>query len=91
MKTRRILSILLSLAMALGMLALVPITASAAAPVGPDPTTRWEFTMPGSNVTVTAVFKNVPKGIFGTNAKWYGAWWHYVLFFIGFGFIWMWF
>ncbi|MCL2299953.1 MAG: InlB B-repeat-containing protein, partial [Firmicutes bacterium] len=30
------------------------------------------------------------KGIFGTNAKWYGAWWHYVLFFIGFGFIWMW-
>ena len=31
-----------------------------------------------------------PKGIFGTNAKWYGAWWHYILFFIGFGFIWMW-
>ena len=31
------------------------------------------------------------KGIFGTNARWYGAWWHYVLFFIGFGFIWMWF
>jgi len=31
------------------------------------------------------------KGIFGTNAKWYGEWWHYVLFFIGFGFIWMWF
>jgi len=31
------------------------------------------------------------KGIFGTNARWYGAWWHYLLFFIGFGFIWMWF
>jgi len=32
-----------------------------------------------------------PKGIFGTNARWYGEWWHYLLFFIGFGFIWMWF
>jgi len=31
------------------------------------------------------------KGIFGTNARWYGAWWHYILFFICFGFIWMWF
>ena len=31
------------------------------------------------------------KGIFGTNAKWYGAWWHYLLFFFCFGFIWMWF
>ena len=31
------------------------------------------------------------KGIFGTNSRWYGAWWHYVLFFLGFGFIWMWF
>lgn len=31
------------------------------------------------------------KGVFGTNPKWYGAWWHYILFFIGFGFIWMWF
>ena len=30
------------------------------------------------------------KGIFGTNAKWYGAWWHYLLFFLGFGWIWMW-
>ena len=33
---------------------------------------------------------NPTKGIFGTNPKWYGAWWHYILFFIGFGFIWMW-
>ena len=32
-----------------------------------------------------------PKGIFGTNARWTGEWWHYVLFFLGFGFIWMWF
>ena len=30
------------------------------------------------------------KGILGTNAKWYGAWWHYLLFFLCFGFIWMW-
>ena len=29
------------------------------------------------------------NGIFGTNAKWYGAWWHYILFFLCFGFIWM--
>ena len=51
------------------------------------------FTMPGNAVTVTAEFKDIKpsKGIFGTNAKWYGAWWHYLLFFIGFGFIWMWF
>jgi len=31
------------------------------------------------------------KGIFGTNPMWNGAWWHYILFFVGFGFIWMWF
>ena len=52
------------------------------------------FTMPDNAVTVTANYKdapNPPKGIFGTNAKWYGAWWHYLLFFLGFGFIWMWF
>ena len=51
------------------------------------------FTMPGNAVTVTAEFKDAKpaKGIFGTNAKWHGAWWHYILFFIGFGFIWMWF
>jgi len=49
------------------------------------------FTMPAKNVTVTATYKDVPKGIFGTNPKWYGEWWHYVLFFFCFGFIWMWF
>jgi hypothetical protein len=31
------------------------------------------------------------KGIFGANAKWYGEWWHYLLFFLCFGFIWMFF
>jgi len=30
-------------------------------------------------------------GIFGTLPRWTGEWWHYLLFFIGFGFIWMWF
>ena len=52
---------------------------------------RTTFKMPAKNVTVTANFayKN-PKGIFGTNARWYGAWWHYVLFFLS-GFLWMWF
>jgi len=32
-----------------------------------------------------------PKGILGTNPKWNGEWWHYLLFFFCFGFIWMWF
>ena len=49
------------------------------------------FFMPANVATVTAVFKDAPKGIFGTNARWYGEWWHYVLFFLCFGFIWMWF
>jgi len=40
---------------------------------------------------VGALARIPKKGIFGTNPRWYGAWWHYVLFFIGFGFIWMWF
>jgi len=52
--------------------------------------TSISFTMPAGAVTVTAGIKDA-KGIFGTNAKWTGAWWHYVLFFLGFGFIWMWF
>jgi len=54
--------------------------------------TSTSFTMPAKNVTVTATYKDAPpsKGIFGTNAKWYGAWWHYLLFFLCFGFIWMW-
>ena len=30
------------------------------------------------------------KGIFGTNPRWSGEWWHYILFFLG-GFVWMWF
>ena len=55
------------------------------------------FTMPAGAATVTATYKDAgggtstpPKGIFGTNAKWYGEWWHYLLFFCCFGFIWMW-
>jgi len=43
-----------------------------------------------ADVTLYAVW-TAEKGIFGTNAKWNGAWWHYLLFFVGFGFIWMWF
>ena len=31
----------------------------------------------------------LPTGIFGTNPKWDGAWWHYILFFMLFGWIWM--
>ena len=60
--------------------------------------TTTTFTMPAKNISVTATYKDSSsspsppdKGIFGTNPKWYGAWWHYLLFFIGFGFIWMWF
>jgi len=49
------------------------------------------FTMPAGAATVTANFKDAPKGIFSTNPKWYGEWWHYLLFFLCFGFIWMWF
>lgn len=49
------------------------------------------FTMPAGTVTATAMYKDAPKGIFGTNPKWNGAWWHYILFFLGFGFAWMWF
>jgi len=51
------------------------------------------YTFGTSNGTVTAQWTpDAPaKGIFGTNAKWYGEWWHYLLFFLCFGFIWMWF
>ena len=51
------------------------------------------YTFGTNNGTVTAGWtaSTPAKGIFGTNAKWNGAWWHYILFFVGFGFIWMWF
>ena len=53
------------------------------------------YTFGTSNGTVTAQWtadnQKPAKGIFGTNPKWHGAWWHYILFFIGFGWIWMWF
>ncbi|MCL2695636.1 MAG: Ig domain-containing protein [Clostridiales bacterium] len=42
-------------------------------------------------LTIVIAAAKPDKGIFGTNAKWYGAWWHYLLFFFCFGFIWMWF
>jgi len=43
------------------------------------------------NILIKAGFLPVPpKGIFGTNPK-YNQWWHYILFFLCFGFIWMWF
>ena len=45
---------------------------------------------PNGTKTLSLVI-NPAKGIFGTNAKWFGAWWHYLLFFFCFGFIWMWF
>jgi len=48
------------------------------------------YTFGTSNGTVTAQWTQ-QKGIFGTNPKWNGAWWHYLLFFFCFGFIWMWF
>jgi len=61
------------------------VTLKAANGVNPD--AAFTFTL-----TVNAAGGGTPdKGIFGTNPKWYGAWWHYVLFFIGFGFLWMWF
>jgi len=45
----------------------------------------------GTESPITTPQPPPAKGIFGTNAKWYGAWWHYLLFFLCFGFIWMWF
>jgi len=44
-----------------------------------------------TNGSETPLNTPIKPGIFGTNAKWYGAWWHYLLFFFCFGFIWMWF
>jgi len=47
-----------------------------------------------SAVATTTVSAAKPTpGIFGTNPKWDGKgshWWHYLLFFLCFGFIWMW-
>lgn len=47
-----------------------------------------------SSVTLYAVWEEnqqPSRGFWGTHPRWTGAWWHYVLFFAGFGFIWMWF
>ena len=59
-----------------------PVTLKASNGVAPDVTLTF-------TLTVNAV--TPARGIFGTNPKWYGAWWHYLLFFFCFGFIWMWF
>lgn len=45
------------------------------------------FVMPDNDVTVTATFQG---GILGTHGR-YQGWWAYLLFFLCFGFIWMWF
>jgi len=37
----------------------------------------------------TSVDAHDGDGIFGTRPKWTGKWWHYVLFFVFFGWIWM--
>jgi len=51
-----------------------------------------DATLNALNEAYSALRENPPlRGIFGTNPRWYGAWWHYVLFFLCFGFIWMWF
>lgn len=39
---------------------------------------------------VVYTFPQQLKGIFGVNPRWDGAFWHYILFFIGFGWLWMW-
>ena len=69
---------------------------------GADLASGYELTDDEIEVTVapgaTATIEREPivaptpdKGIFCTNARWYGEWWHYVLFFLVFGFLWMWF
>jgi len=45
------------------------------------------YTMPGNNATVTANFKDAPKMIFST--KYEANFLNWLLFFLGFGFIWM--
>ena len=54
--------------------------------------TSTTFTMPASAVTVTAVFENASSPsntIFGTGYE--ATFFNWILFFIGFGWIWMWF
>ena len=47
------------------------------------------FTMPSKNVSVTATYKDAAKKIFST--KYDATFLNYILFFVCFGFIWMWF
>jgi len=51
--------------------------------------TTTTFTMPAKNVSVTATYKDAAKKIFST--KYDATFLNWILFFIGFGFIWMWF
>ena len=51
----------------------------------------FDYIVPVSNLPFAIEFTGTKKGIFGTAGQWYGEWWHYVLFFACFGFIWMWF
>ena len=81
------------------------LTLSAAGVISGTPTAAGTFSVtvtanngvaPNATKTlsiVVAAAKPDP-GIFGTNPKWDGKgshWWHYLLFFLCFGFIWMWF
>jgi len=45
---------------------------------------------PDATKALSIVISKAPRGIFGTNPRW-TAWWAYLLFFLCFGFIWMWF
>jgi len=45
---------------------------------------------PDATKALSIIVSKAPRGIFGTNPKW-TAWWAYLLFFLCFGFIWMWF
>jgi len=60
-----------------------PVVLKAANGISPDATLTF-------TLTVTPPSQPPPKGILGTNAR-YNQWWHYILFFLCFGFIWMWF
>ena len=69
-------------------------TTTTTVPTTSTTTTTTAMTTTTAPTTTTTTITQPPPpvtGIFGTNPKWYGAWWHYILFFVGFGFIWMWF
>ena len=58
-----------------------------------SPDTQWMYVNGAQgavSATTTIPPSPPPHGIFGTNAR-YTQWWCYILFFLCFGFIWMWF